>query len=114
MEKNIKDKPRLVVDYKRLIIFGIFMLIVWFSIWALLYLKADEITKDPCSVCAKQHGEDVFCTVGNLYPVTRTYLPNGTVIDNEKEVEKEVRKDYNIKCRDEYEFNFSLLQNVTS
>lgn len=44
------------------------------------YLKADEITKDPCSICAKQQDESVYCRIGSL---TRTFYPNYSIIDED-------------------------------
>jgi len=41
------------------------ILFAMFCIFMLLfYLKAEEITNDPCSICAKQLGEDVTCSSG--------------------------------------------------
>lgn len=78
-------------DNHRMLTMGIFLLIIWFSILGFLYLKADEITKDPCSICAKGHGDKVICTIGGTIPVSRIYNPNGSIVD----IKPEVRDIYN-------------------
>lgn len=40
----------------------VIMLLMWLGIMVLLYLKADEVTKNPCQICAKKIGEDILCT----------------------------------------------------
>ena len=45
----------------------------------LIYFKADEITKDPCSVCSKRIGEEVLCMTTGTPTLTRTYFPNGSI-----------------------------------
>lgn len=63
----------------RMLTVGIFLLIVWFSILALLFLKADEVTQHPCKICAETHGKDVLCTTDGLKPVSKTYFSNGSI-----------------------------------
>ena len=41
-------------------------------------MKADELTHNPCQLCAKKMGEDVYCTIGNLQ---RTFSPDFSVVD---------------------------------
>ena len=53
---------------------------MWIGFFVFFYLKADEITKDPCSICAKKMGEEVSCRVGQNVILERTYLPNGSVV----------------------------------
>ena len=60
------------------------LMLMWFSIVALFYLKTDEVTKSPCSVCAKQLGEKVTCTYIDTKSFqfgTVSFLPNGTIND---------------------------------
>ena len=70
-----------------MIIWAVFLLIIWGSVFYLLYAKADEVTKDPCGICAKNMGTDVSCVAhkGGSIPVTRTYFPNGTYYENREE-----------------------------
>ena len=53
-----------------MIIFLIFMLV--------LFLKAEEISKDPCSICAERMGEEVTCYLGNLH---RIYSPDNSIVE---------------------------------
>ena len=43
-----------------------------------IYVKADEVTRDPCSICAEKIGQEVNCYVGDLQ---RTYYPNKTIFN---------------------------------
>lgn len=43
------------------------------------YLKADEITKDPCSICAEYMGDTVTCTTGTFQPISKIYYQNGSI-----------------------------------
>ena len=76
----------------------------------LIYLKADEITKDPCSICSKQMGKAVFCTTQTAIAVTRTYLPNGTVYDDSDEKRRNfIEEDYKNKSGKFDDINYSSL-----
>ena len=58
------------------------LFIMWLGVMTLFYLKADEVTKSPCSVCAKQLNEDVTChtfSMGGI--VQRTFHPNFSITD---------------------------------
>ena len=59
-----------------LLLFLIFVIVMLF-----FYLKADEITKDPCSICSKYLGEKVVCTTGDFMPIQREYYPNNTIVN---------------------------------
>lgn len=80
MQKQ-NDKINFKLDMKRWLILGGFLLIIWFSLLTFWWLKADEITKDPCSVCAERLGEKVICTTGDINPITRIYYANWTIED---------------------------------
>jgi hypothetical protein len=76
---------------KRLIFIALFLLIMWGSFLIFLWNKADEITRDPCSICAEVMGETVWCIVNGK---ERFYHPNGTTQDIIHNVYK--TKDINI------------------
>ena len=59
---------------------GIILLIIWIGFMVFFFIKADEITKNPCSICAEKSGENVLCTIGTLQ---RTYYPNYTIIQED-------------------------------
>lgn len=63
-------------NMKRLIVISIVMLIIWGSLLTFWYIKADEVSKDPCSICAKEQGKAVICSIGMN---TKTFYPNGTI-----------------------------------
>lgn len=63
----------------RFIIIAIILVLMWLGVMGFLYLKADEVTKDPCSICAKRLGEDITCMTNDLNPITRIYYPNYTI-----------------------------------
>lgn len=60
------------------------LMLIWFSIVGLFYLKADEVTKHPCQVCSERMGEKVTCTYefditkGFGQPAQVTFYPNDT------------------------------------
>lgn len=58
---------------------GIILFLMFLVFMALIYFKADELTHNPCQLCAKKMGENVYCSVGDLQ---RTFNPNFSVIDS--------------------------------
>lgn len=64
---------------------------MWIILLIFFYLKADEVTKDPCSICAERMGEEVICTTGEYVPVKRVYYPNGTIYNDNPQVIKPSR-----------------------
>jgi len=57
-----------------LIIFLVFMFVI--------YSKADEVTRDPCSICSERMGEEVVCMTQGTPQLERTYLPNGSIFND--------------------------------
>ena len=70
----------------RFIIVSIILILIYAGFMLLFYLKADEITKDPCSICSKYMGKTVFCTTESTIPLDRYYFPNGSIVTNVPEV----------------------------
>lgn len=61
----------------RLILLFILLLIIWGSFFTLLALKTDELTKDPCTLCAKKLGENVMCwSLDTRQPITEIFEAN--------------------------------------
>lgn len=59
---------------------ALILVIIWLGFMLFFFLKAEEITKDPCSICAKRLGESVTCTTPNavlLYK--KVFYVNGTI-----------------------------------
>ena len=81
MEKNIGSW----FEKHKIVTVSIVMLIIWFSLLTFFFLKADEVTKDPCNICAENLGHEVICTVGTLVPITQIYYENGSISNNEEE-----------------------------
>ena len=67
------------ITNSRLKYIGLILLIIFLVLMLLLYLKADEVTKDPCLICAELLGEDVYCSTTGFKPITRTYFSNGSI-----------------------------------
>lgn len=59
------------------------LMLIWGSIVTLFYLKADEVTKNPCSICANKLGKKVTCTNTEFKPFetpsTITFYPNFSI-----------------------------------
>ena len=70
----------------RFIIIVIVLIFMWLGLMYLFYLKADEVTKDPCSICSKQMGENIICTTQGLLPIKRIYYPNFSIEENRENV----------------------------
>ncbi len=60
---------------------AIILLIMFMVFMALIYSKADEVTRDPCSICSERMGQEVMCTTIGYQPITRTYFPDGSIED---------------------------------
>ena len=56
----------------------IVLFILWGGVMLLFYLKADEVTKNPCQICAKKMGEEVTCRTMTS-DGTITFYPNFTI-----------------------------------
>jgi len=68
---------------KRFYLIMAFLFIMWLGIMTLFYLKADEVTKNPCSICAKKLQEEVICTAGDKGQIIkRIYYPNFSIKDS--------------------------------
>ena len=62
---------------KRFYIILITLIIMWLILIIFFYLKADEVTKDPCSICAKRLNENIICSLpSGAKIIQRTYYPN--------------------------------------
>ena len=58
---------------------SILLMILWIGFMTFFYLKTDEITKDPCTICAKRLGDKVVCTIGDTTnPISKTYYEDGS------------------------------------
>jgi len=68
------------ITNKRFKFIAVLLLIIFLIFITFLYLKADEVTKDPCGICAKKMGEKVVCTIGDFKVLQRTYFPNGSIV----------------------------------
>ena len=65
---------------KQYLIMAICLMIMWISIIAVVYMKMEEVTKDPCSICARRMGEKVRCTIDkSAVPLSMEFYPNGTI-----------------------------------
>lgn len=67
----------------------VFFFIMWLGLMGLFYLKAEEVTKNPCQICAKKIGEEVLCTYGKGFErYSIVFYPNFTV----EEVKDDARR----------------------
>ena len=48
-------------DYKKLLVVGIIILILWLSVLFLFLKYGKELRTSPCSLCAEKIGKDVRC-----------------------------------------------------
>lgn len=97
------------LEQHRFITLSTVLLLIFLIIISFLFLKADEITRDPCSICAEKMGEDVSCTLMRGFPITKTYLPNGSSYNNKEDVRKIVQEEIG---RSKTDVNYSEMFNV--
>ena len=65
----------------RMITIGLFLLIVWGSLLIFFFMKAEEVTKNPCNICAKKIGSDVTCFKNNINGENRViFTQNNSII----------------------------------
>jgi len=61
---------------------AVILLVIFLVLMILIYLKADEITRDPCSICAERIGENVVCLTQSTPQLERTYYTNGSIFND--------------------------------
>ena len=67
---------------KRFYTILIVLFLMWLGIMTLFYLKADEVTKSPCQICANKLNDDVVCTIQSGGEIRqRVFYPNFTILD---------------------------------
>lgn len=82
MPEEEKVEPNYFFKSKRFIIIVIILIAMWLGLMVFFYLKADEVTKDPCSICAKEMNDKVICTTqSGMGIISRTFYPNWTIIN---------------------------------
>lgn len=64
------------LDHKKFYATCIVIVIMFGMLVFLWYKKADEVTRDPCSICAMRQGKDTTCTIEGIGSLT--YLKNGS------------------------------------
>ena len=69
------------LDRNRYIFIVVVLIVMWLGFMTFYYLKADEITKDPCSICAKRMGSKILCTTQTPVQSKREYYENGSIVD---------------------------------
>jgi len=67
------------LDRHRFLAIAIFLLILFLVLMTLFYLKADEVTKNPCKICADSIGESFVCySLDNSYNPITFFSENNT------------------------------------
>lgn len=79
--KNIVKMKDFWITNSRFRIIIIVLIIMWLGLMLLFYLKADEVTKHPCSICANKTNELVTCYMGDTIQIQRIYYPNFSIED---------------------------------
>ena len=67
---------------------GLLLMIIWLGFMVFFFMKAEEITKDPCLICSKKMGEEVICSTGTSIIVKRIYYPNGSIVEDIPELKR--------------------------
>lgn len=77
-----EQKHILGIPIDRFYVIAVILIVMWLGLMLFFYLKADEVTKDPCSVCARRLGNDVICYAQGNSPVIakRIYYQNYSIL----------------------------------
>jgi len=68
------------ITNSRFKLIAVLLILMWLILIIFFYLKADEVTKHPCQICAKQMGVDVNCKIkGSYMNYEQTFYENGTI-----------------------------------
>ena len=78
--ENKKPKKAFRITDDRFKYIGLILFLMFIAFLVFFYIKADEITKSPCSVCAKMMGEKVTCTMQGFIPISKSFYPNYTIV----------------------------------
>ena len=70
------------IPIDRFYIIMVILIVMWLILMGFFYLKADEVTKDPCSICSERMGEEVTCYTSGMKPLKRTYYPDYSIKDD--------------------------------
>lgn len=83
---------------------GLIMIFIWGSLLLFFWIKTDELTRDPCSICSEKQGKDVLCTTQSFVPSHRVYYPNGSIYQEQIGV---IREDIAAIKKSNFSLNFS-------
>ena len=78
MNNKEDEKPNRKI---RFLWIALLLMVIFFTFMAFLYLKADEITKHPCSICAEKVGYKVDCYAQGYNLYKRSFYSNGSIED---------------------------------
>jgi len=77
---NEENKKEFWVTNSRLKFIAAVLFLIFLVFMLLIFLKGEEISKDPCSICAKRMGDKVVCSIGEGgILLQKTYYPNNTI-----------------------------------
>lgn len=79
-------------DRHRFIVVIIAILLAWSPIVWLIYDKADEMTRQPCQLCAMKMGSTVSCTAYGGIPIHKNFYVNGSITDDIKQTQEMVQR----------------------
>lgn len=61
------------MDYKKFIVLGILLILIWSSFLFLIINYGETLRKHPCQICSEKIGENVVCSNGQY---TMTFSEN--------------------------------------
>jgi len=68
------------INQNKFVVILIVMVLIWGSLLWYFITYAQAINVDPCSSCAKQMGDKVFCTTGDTVVLEKTFYENGSIV----------------------------------
>lgn len=66
---------------KRFYTLLVVLFVMWLGVMGLFYLKADEVTHNPCELCAERLDREIFCTIAGGGSINnQIFYPNLTTV----------------------------------
>ena len=77
-----QDKKEFWITNSRFKYMGLILLIIFLVIMALIFFKGHELSTHPCTLCAKQQGNSVYCMLPGNVLLTQTFYENGSIFND--------------------------------
>lgn len=78
-----KQEGKYIFTRNRFVFISVLLLIIFLIFMAVVWIKADSLTRNACQICAEKMGDNVVCTThSGTQLISRTFFPNGSIMDS--------------------------------